>query len=98
DAMDQARARVEDLAEEQGLRIVGWRSVPIDDSMIGPTARSVMPSFWQCFVADPAGTTGIDLDRKLFVLRKRAEHEIPDDLAVYFPSLSCRTIVYKGML
>ena len=57
-----------------------------------------MPSFWQCFVTDPAGTTGIDLDRKLFVLRKRIEHEIAGDLPIYFPSLSSRTLVYKGML
>ena len=89
---------VEDLAEEEGLRVIGWRSVPIDDSMIGPTARAVMPSFWHCFVTDPAGSAGIDLDRKLFVLRKRTEHEIRDDLPTYFPSLSSRTLVYKGML
>ena len=67
----KARIVVEDLAEEQGLRVIGWRSVPVDDSMIGPTARAVMPSFWHCFVADPAGSAGIDLDRKLFVLRNR---------------------------
>ncbi len=66
--------------------------------MIGPTARAVMPSFWHCFVTDPAGSAGIDLDRKLFVLRKRTEHEIRDDLPIYFPSLSSRTLVYKGML
>src|SRR5581483_4124029 len=50
------------------------------------------------FVSDPDGATGIDLDRKLFVLRKRVEHEISDALPVYFPSLSSRTLVYKGML
>src|SRR5450756_2372141 len=97
-AADKARGAVEDLAEEQGLQVIGWRSVPINDSMIGPTARAVMPSFWHCFVTDPAGSAGIDLDRKLFVLRKRAEHEIPDDLPIYFASLSSRTLVYKGML
>src|SRR4051794_17451010 len=93
---DATREAVERLARDEGLQIVGWRAVPTDDSMIGPTARSVLPSFWHCFVTDPAGTTGIDLDRKLFVLRKRCEHEI--ERRVYFPSLSSRTLVYKGML
>ena len=93
---DAAREAVERVATEEGLRIVGWRAVPTDDSMLGPTARSVLPSFWHCFVTDPHGATGIDLDRKLFVLRKRCEHEIARP--VYFPSLSSRTLVYKGML
>jgi glutamate synthase (NADPH/NADH) large chain len=64
--------------------------------MIGPTARAVI-SFWHCFVNDPAGSAGIDLDRKLFVLRKRTELDLrrPVDC---FPSLSSRTLVYKGML
>ncbi|HEY8172243.1 MAG TPA: glutamate synthase central domain-containing protein, partial [Dehalococcoidia bacterium] len=94
----KARSFVEDLAGKQGLRVIGWRSVPVDASMIGPTARSVMPSFWHCFVTDPAGSSGIDLDRKLFTLRKRTEHEVCGDLEIYFPSLSSRTLVYKGML
>jgi glutamate synthase (NADPH/NADH) large chain len=94
----KARSVVEDLAQQEQLRVIGWRGVPIDDSMIGPTARAAMPGFWQCFIADPAGASGIDLDRKLFTLRKRIEHELCGDLAVYFPSLSSRTLVYKGML
>jgi glutamate synthase (NADPH/NADH) large chain len=48
-------------------------------------------------VSDPAGAAGIDLDRKLFVARKRIEHELPDEQATYFPSLSSRTLIYKGM-
>jgi glutamate synthase (NADPH) large chain len=95
---EKARAAVEDLAAEEQLQVVGWRTVDVDDSMIGPTARGVMPSFWHCFVTDPKGTAGIDLDRKLFVLRKRTEHEIGGGLSVYFSSLSSRTLVYKGML
>ncbi|HEX5588499.1 MAG TPA: glutamate synthase large subunit [Acidimicrobiia bacterium] len=102
-------ARVEQIVAEEGLQVVGWRDVPVDDSMIGPTARQVMPRFRQVFVADPAGgATGIELDRRLFVVRKRCEHEVLDgrfgaadteaDGSIYFPSLSSRTIVYKGML
>ena len=89
---------IEGIMLEEGLRVAGWREVPVDDSTIGATARSVMPSFRQLFVVDPRGATGIDLDRQLFVARKRCEHEIPADQAIYFPSLSSRTLVYKGML
>ena len=100
---EKTMARVEAIVGEEGLRVLGWRAVPIDDSMIGPTAQSVIPSFHHLFVDDPAGASGIELDRKLFVARKRCEHEITNGAstvgpAVYFPSLSCRTIVYKGML
>jgi glutamate synthase (NADPH/NADH) large chain len=97
-AADKTRSIVEQMAEEHGLRVIGWRSVPIDPSMIGPTAAAVLPSFWHCFISDASGATGIDLDRKLFILRKRTEHEIGDGLAIYFASLSSRTLVYKGML
>ena len=57
-----------------------------------------MPSFRQLLIADPAGSTGVDLDRKAFLARKRIEHELDPEIATYFPSLSSRTLVYKGML
>jgi glutamate synthase (NADPH/NADH) large chain len=96
--VDPARRRFEEIARELGLEVIGWRQVPTDDSTVGPTAKSVMPAFWQCFVKGAEGTSGVALDRRLFVLRKRAEHEIRGDLSIYFPSLSSRTLVYKGML
>ncbi|HEY7107273.1 MAG TPA: glutamate synthase large subunit [Acidimicrobiia bacterium] len=101
---EKAMARVEQIVADEGLRVLGWRAVPTDDSMIGPTAHSVIPSFHHLFVDDPGGSSGLALDRKLFVVRKRCEHEITDGLdgssgpVVYFPSLSARTLVYKGML
>jgi glutamate synthase (NADPH/NADH) large chain len=82
------------IADEEGLVILGWRDLPTDPSTLGSTARSVMPEFKQLFVAGKDGESGVALDRLAFVLRKRAEHA----LSVYFASLSCRTIVYKGML
>ncbi|MFE9247503.1 glutamate synthase large subunit [Streptomyces sp. NPDC007088] len=85
------------IAAEEGLAVLGWREVPVAPQLLGATARATMPVFRQLFVVDAADTepaTGIALDRKAFVLRKRAERE----LGVYFPSLSARTIVYKGML
>ena len=87
------------LAAEEGLTVLGWREMPFDTLFCGPTARRVMPHFAQLFLAaDPdgphAGRTGVELDRVVFCMRERAEQ----DTRVYFPSLSSRTIVYKGML
>ena len=101
-ASDAAAAGIEKICAEEQAEVLGWRDVPVDPSMIGVTALDAMPTFRQLFLADLTGArTGIDLDRLAYVVRKRTEHEIvtPDgDPAVYFPSLSCRTLVYKGML
>jgi glutamate synthase (NADPH) large chain len=96
--MAKAMAQIRAIVAEEGLRVLGWREVPVDDQTVGATARDVMPSFRQVFIDDPAGSTGIDLDRRLFIARKRCEHEIAAGSGVYFPSLSCRTLIYKGML
>ncbi|MBB5077198.1 glutamate synthase large subunit [Nonomuraea endophytica] len=85
---------IEEIAAEEGLTVLGWRDVPVDRALPGPSARAVMPFFKQLFVAGPDGESGLELDRLAYCLRKRAEHEVD----VYFPSLSARTIVYKGML
>ena len=87
-------ARLEALAKEEGLVLLGWREVPIDSASLGDTALSVMPNFQQIFLAGANGERGIELDRKAFCFRKRAEHQ----LQIYFCSLSSQTIVYKGML
>ncbi|MEV6122663.1 glutamate synthase large subunit [Streptomyces sp. NPDC052077] len=90
---DAAVERVGELAAEEGLTVLGWREVPVAPQLLGATARATMPVLRQLFVTD--GTSrGIALDRRAFALRKRAERE----LGVYFPSLSARTVVYKGML
>ena len=93
---DAAVAEIDRLAAEEGLTVLGWRLLPTDPDKadIGPSARAVMPSFRQLFVAGLNGETGIDLERRTFCLRKRVEHAG----GTYFPSLSPRTIVYKGML
>lgn len=88
-----AVSQIETIASEEGLTVLGWRDVPVAPELLGSTARSTMPVFRQIFVAD-GESTGVALDRKAFVLRKRAEREA----GTYFPSLSARTIVYKGML
>ena len=93
--VEKARTRIEELAGEEGLVVLGWREVPVEPDLLGPRARSTMPSFSQLFVAGAdEAAVGMALERRAFCLRKRAEQET----AAYFPSLSSRTIVYKGML
>ncbi|MBD3925942.1 glutamate synthase large subunit [Nocardioides cavernae] len=95
EAVAKTRQRIEEIADEEGLTVLGWRELPVDDSTLGATARSVMPSFAQVFVAGRgARVSGMALERRAFCLRKRAESETE----VYFPSLSSRTLAYKGML
>ncbi|MFM8857315.1 MAG: glutamate synthase large subunit [Actinomycetota bacterium] len=95
---DNAKSAIESIVSEQGLRVLGWRSVPTDPSTLGESARAVMPSFAQVFIDDPKGSSFIDLDRKVFIARKRIEHELPEVQRTYFPSLNSRTLIYKGML
>lgn len=94
-AAARTRDQLAALAADEGLRILGWREVPIDPRLVGATARACMPRFWQVFISDAqTSARGIDLDRLVYGFRRRAER----DAGVYVPSLSSRTIVYKGML
>ncbi len=94
---EKAQAAIEGIVGEEGLAVVAWRDVPTNPDCLGVTARAAMPSFQQLLLTDPKGATGIDLDRKTYIVRKRIEHELEDELTTYFASLSSRTIVYKGM-
>ncbi|MEI7629846.1 MAG: glutamate synthase central domain-containing protein, partial [Actinomycetes bacterium] len=92
--MAASKSTVERIARDEGLLVLGWRTVPTDPTLVGMTAQSVMPNFEQLFVSSPQGLSGLALDRQVYAVRKRAERETD----IYFPSLSSRTIVYKGML
>jgi len=98
DADDATKARtvLEQIAAEEALHVLGWRVVPVETDDLGSIALGAMPRIEQLFVA-PAGPAvdTMTLERRAFVLRKRAEHVVE---GLYFPSLSARTIVYKGML
>ena len=92
------------IVEAEGLDVLGWREVPTDDSSLGALSRDAMPTFRQLFIG---GASGLELERRAYVIRKRAEHELgskgpgqdgPGRETVYFPSLSGRTFIYKGML
>ena len=99
---EAAVAAIDKICAEEGLDVLAWRDVPTDSSMVGATALAAMPSFRQVVVAHvDRAESGIVLDRRAFVARKRIEHEILDEhgeACVYVPSLSARTMVYKGML
>ncbi|TYL45841.1 glutamate synthase large subunit [Nocardioides sp. BGMRC 2183] len=91
----KTRGRIEEIAAEEGLAVLGWREVPVQPEILGTMALSVMPTFTQLFVStEGEQRTGMELERLAFCLRKRAERETD----VYFPSLSSRTLAYKGML
>ena len=92
------------IVEEEGLIFLGWRDVPVDDSMIGKTARDTEPAIRHIFVGRPAGMTDeLAFERKLFVARKRAENlirgsKIRQKKYFYITGLSSRTLSYKGLL
>ncbi len=94
---EKAMAAIDATVADVGLHTLGWRDVPIEPDCLGATSRAAMPSFKQLFVSDPAGTTGIDLDRKAFIARKTSRRALDGEIDTYFSSLSSRTIVYKGM-
>ena len=98
-AATAARVAIDTILADEGLEVLGWREVPVDDSMIGSQARGVEPSFFQPFIVCE-GLEGLALDRRVYVARKRIENELDPTAGggVYFPSLSSRTMVYKGML
>jgi glutamate synthase (NADPH/NADH) large chain len=88
---DLALLSLRKIIRQEGLELLGWREVPVSNHSLGEAAREVEPVMRQLFVV---GASGMDLERRAFCVRKRAEREA----GVYFPSLSARTIVYKGML
>src|SRR3954468_8776902 len=99
----QCEGIVERIVREEGLTVLGWRDTPIDGSKIGRVARNSQPYIEQIFVGRGKGMTEDQLQRKLYVVRKRAEAEIfnsdiEDKDFFYIPSLSARTIIYKGLL
>ena len=98
-----AEGILERIAREEGLTVLGWRDTPVDADAIGRIARASQPYIEQIFMRGPVGLSEDELERKLYVVRKRTECEIgastmPEKHFFYIPSLSARTIVYKGLL
>ena len=99
---EQGRQIFARIAAEEGQQVIGWRDVPTDNSSLGNTAKASEPFMQQVFLQRGAQVTDeAAFDRKLYVIRKRSEMEIHSsgvDPVWYVSSLSCRTLVYKGML
>lgn len=95
---------LEDLIAQEGQHLLGWRTVPTCNAALGQTAKSCEPVMRQVFVGrNPNLADDMAFERKLYVIRRRAEHDIRQGQMkwgeyFYVASLSCRTIVYKGML
>ncbi|MBF2049540.1 MAG: glutamate synthase large subunit [Elainella sp. C42_A2020_010] len=98
----QSRQQFEQIVAAEGQQVIGWRNVPTDNSSLGNTAKASEPFMEQVFIQrNPNLTDDLAFERKLYVIRKRAHNEIRTsrlDPCWYPASLSCRTLVYKGML
>ena len=91
----QAMKMFEIISAKEGLEFLGWRRVPVSAGVLGNRAREACPAIFQGFVRRPKDIeSDLDFDRKLYVIRRVFEHSNED---TYVVSLSCRTIVYKGM-
>ncbi len=99
----KAEGIIERVTREEGLEPLGWRDTPIYSDAIGRVARASQPYIEQVFIKRPTGMDEDTFERKLYLVRKRTENEmLASDIRekdfFYIPSLSCRTIIYKGLL
>jgi len=101
----QCEGILERIVREEGLRVLGWRDTPTQGAAIGRVAYASRPYIQQIFIGRARGMNEEQLERKLYIVRKRAESEVaaadipgPEKAFFYMPSLSARTIVYKGLL
>ncbi len=99
----QCEGVLERIAQEEGLTVLGWRDTPVNGIVIGREARASQPYIEQLFLGKPEGLEEEAFERLLYKVRRRTENEIvaseiegKEDF--YIPSLSCRTIVYKGLM
>ncbi len=91
----QAKKLFEVIVKNEGVEFLGWRAVPTNPTVLGKAALDKMPCIEQCFIKRPENIAkGLEFDRKLYVIRREFEHSSVD---TFIPSLSSRTIVYKGM-
>ena len=106
EGLEKCRALVTKVIHDEGLELLGWRDVPVDPTKLGRDSRAVRPHIQQVFIGSGPGIRDTDhLERKLYVVRKVIEHtkkewgvtEEEDD-CFYVCSMSCNTIVYKGLV
>jgi len=104
DARTACQKRIEKIIHEEGQAVLGWRTLPVNETSLGSCARANRPYLCQVFIGKSDNIkTPLGFERTLYIIRKRAESltlNLPQDSSqyFYFASLSSRTIVYKGML
>lgn len=94
---------LEKLVEEQNLKILGWRKVPVNREVLGEIAKSTEPVIQQVFIKKPSNTDKLEFQKKLFIVRKKLEVQImksqlSEKDSFYIPSFSANTLIYKGLL
>ncbi|MDE3272932.1 glutamate synthase large subunit [Pseudoalteromonas sp. G4] len=93
----QNKQIISDELEKETLTLVGWRDVPVNPASLGPIALEQLPSFQQIFISAPEGWRPKDLERRLYIARRRIEKQINDE-HFYIASLSGLVTVYKGLM
>ena len=109
DARAEAMRLAEQVVERRRLRVLGWRRVPVDESALGPQARETMPAIRHLLISG-SPRQDREFEQELYLVRKEIERRLRDDAGAdgsqtgrnvaetYIASLSCRNIVYKGLL
>jgi len=98
-ARDKAQANVAEACEAEGLQLLGWREVPIDETQIGAAARAELPAIVHGILRRPAGVEGDEIERRCFRARRRAEDRcVEQGVRHYFASWSFLTITYKALV
>ncbi|EGU61873.1 glutamate synthase subunit alpha [Vibrio nigripulchritudo ATCC 27043] len=93
----QAKTIINEELAKETLTIAGWRDVPTNTDVLGPIATESVPTIEQVFISAPAGWRERDIERRLYIARRRIEKRITDDDDFYICSLSTQVIVYKGL-
>lgn len=94
----QARDVLEDELRRETLDIIGWRVVPTNPHILGELAAQCLPQIEQVFVNAPPGWRKKDLERRLYMARRRAEKRLTDDSEFYVACLSTLVTIYKGLV
>ncbi len=84
--------------EKETLSVAGWREVPVNPEVLGPIGQASQPKIWQVLINSPIGWREKDLERRLYMARRRLEQQITDCEDFYVASLSGQVIVYKGLM
>lgn len=95
---DEAKFILEKELQRETLSVAGWRKVPVNPDVLGEIGRASLPQIYQVLINAPVGWREKDLERRLYMARRRLEQQITDDKDFYVASLSGQVIVYKGLM